>query len=117
MTKKEKIIIAVLSIIFVGVSLGAFWDLYGKQHICIGNCPSVPAQTDRTDRQAPPAPADGSSLRNDNKQAKAKVDEKLFSSCTEGATENKACKDCCDGLDQDVTVIQACKKSCNTIGQ
>lgn len=37
-SKKEKIIILVLAVIFVGVLLGAFWDLYGRKMFCNCNC-------------------------------------------------------------------------------
>jgi len=33
---KEKIIVAVLAVIFIGVVIGAFWDLYGRNLFC--NC-------------------------------------------------------------------------------
>lgn len=97
------------------VSLGAFWDLYGREHICVGNC--IKVETSLPNASQMPTNVKTTPTKGAKQQPKASVDPTLFSSCNTPGTLNKACKDCCDNLGQDVTVIQACKKSCNSIGQ
>jgi len=113
MSNKQKIIIYALTLVLVLVSFGAFWDLYAREHICIGNC--IKANTPLP--SASQASSTTTTSTNGGKQQpKANIDTSLYSTCT-ASIVNKACKDCCDSLAQDTAVIQACKKSCNTIGQ
>lgn len=71
-SKKEKIIIIVLAVIFIGILLGAFWDLYGKEAMTNYLCPSQ--NTELSDTQTP-ATNPGSITLPTNKQNNSKTTE------------------------------------------
>lgn len=102
---KEKILIIVLAIIFVLVLGGMVWDLYGKNMLTKKDITStVPAQTESvaTDSARP-------KQKNGEKPNNKQVDPTLYAKCTPLLNTQKAYKDCCDGLSDDL-IKKACKK-------
>ena len=101
-SKKQKIIISVLAIIFLIVLIGAFWDLYGKNMF---------NKTSQTTNTVSITPSPTSSA---NKQPKnSNVDTSKFTSCMTGITDKQSCKRCCEGLNLEMTLNETCRKECN----
>ena len=124
---KEKIIIAGLAFVFIIISLGAFWDMYLKNHVCFGDCvhrseisnqqgqniSSQPTNTTDNSKQPKQQKQDTSTSTDTMKQPKqdnAVVDSKLYASCTAKISDEKVYKTCCDSLTADDSVKKACKK-------
>ena len=114
---KEKVILGVLSVIFLAVSVGAFWDIYGKNMFAskeiLTPTPSISAVTPQ-----PTVPTNNQTQQNTNGKGNKppkdqQVDTSQFASCMTGLTTKKACKDCCDGLGLDATMNDTCRKTCN----
>ncbi|MEI7603795.1 MAG: hypothetical protein WCJ19_02140 [bacterium] len=105
-SKKEKIIIIVLAVIFVGVSLGAFWDLYGKNHVCFGDC----VQRSEINNTTTPQNTKPTDSTKQSKQDNITVDSSLYAACTSKISDEKEYKTCCDSLTSDDNVKKACKK-------
>ena len=113
----EKVIVGILSAIFLAVSVGAFWDLYGKNMFTsktvLTSTPSISAVTPQ-----PTVPTNNQTQQNTNGKSNKppkdqQVDTTQFNSCMTGLTTKKACKDCCDGLGLDAVINDTCRKTCN----
>lgn len=131
-SKKEKIIIIVLAVIFISVLLGAFWDLYGRKLLCSCDCISQNTELSN-DQQTVTTTKENTPVRNNqnvsnvhmtdqnNKQTNpdytTKPDPKTdnnvsyssYSTCLENTKDERAAKDCCDCLNADVSVRKACR--------
>ncbi|MEI6533494.1 MAG: hypothetical protein WCO06_06700 [Candidatus Roizmanbacteria bacterium] len=113
----EKVLIGTLTIIFITVFVGAFWDLYGKNILTKQVIP-VPTPTVSIISPQPTIPTNNQPQQNTNKKTNKppkdeQVDITTFVSCMTGLTTKKACKDCCDGLSLDATMNDTCRKTCN----
>jgi len=114
---KDKVIVGVLSVIFLAVSVGAFWDLYGKNMLSSKAIPT-PTPSISAVTPLPTVPKNNQTQENANGKGNKppkdqQVDTTQFASCMTGLTTKKACKDCCDGLGLDATLNDTCRKTCN----
>lgn len=114
---KEKVIVGVLSAIFLAVSVGAFWDLYGK-NMFTSKTVSTPTPSISAITPQPTIPTNNQTQQNTNSKGSKppknqQIDTTPFASCMTGLTTKKACKDCCDGLSLDATMNDTCRKTCN----
>lgn len=127
--KKQRIILAVLSTLFLVVFIGAFWDIYGRNLFC--NCDCGSGLQTQDNLAPPPRPEDGAATstvtnssnplteQNDQKQsgqvkADSNVDMSLYSQCLENTKDVQASKDCCDCLTGDASVHKACRDAAAT---
>lgn len=97
---KEKIIIAALIVILVGVGIFVAWDLWGKSFSY--NCPATTTTTSPSTATTSPSVKKGGN--------NSPVDAGLYASCTAKIADEKSYKQCCDTLTADDTVKKACKK-------
>lgn len=116
-SKKEKIIVIVLAIIFIGVLSGMIWDLYGNK--LSGKKSSVSQSTSlNSNSQATITPANKQNNEKQNKptttaNSALKTDSNIayssYSTCLENTKDGPTAKDCCDCLNADVSVRKACR--------
>lgn len=137
-SKKEKIIVTVLAIIFFAVLIGAFWDLYGRKLLTNSLCSPQNVvvnnnlQATTTDQQLnvnkneQPAPKNEqnnqqlatSTNSNTEKNPAPKTENNVayasYSTCLENAKDLAASKDCCDCLSGDASLHKACRDAAAT---
>lgn len=103
MTKKEKIIVIILGIIFLLVLIGALYDIYGTK-ILGNNIQTAPILGNITDNQKGQNVKNIKSPKTDNI-----VEYSSYSTCLENTKDGPNAKNCCDCLDADVSVRKACR--------
>ena len=114
---KEIVIIVILFVVFITISLAAFWDLYGEGMFS-KNEVSAPTPSITTLSPHPIIPSINQSQNSaDTKENKPlrnqQIDTTMFSSCMTDLTTKKECKDCCEGLNLDTATNDTCRKTCN----
>lgn len=135
MSKKQKIIISVLAAILLVISLGAFWDLYGKNFSYNCSKQSTALSTDSNAANVTNGTtANSESLTNSkggqkgSKQgskggaasvgtssANSSVSSAVYDSCINKTKDNPQCKDCCDCLSgADSATRTSCRNTCAT---
>jgi hypothetical protein len=124
-TTKEKVIIGVLSIIFVLVLGGMLMDVYGKNLF-----PTTQPQTTQVNESVSPTPmvSAGTKTIQNNATSKQKPVTKtpggntqdssiaysLYSTCLENTKDEPASKNCCDCLSGDAALHKACRDAAAT---
>lgn len=128
-SKKEKIILLVLAVVFLAVLLGAFWDIFGRKLLCNCGCDSkiineqargVQTATStpnggQRDPGGPGGPKDGvmnsasTVKQNKTNAVDASVSYTSYSQCIENTKDLPSSKDCCDCLSGDASVHKACR--------
>ncbi len=122
MNKKEKIIIGILSIIFVAVLGGATWDLYGRNLLTKKTSTAPVLNNNNVTQGVTPTNSQGKSKGGSqaaqpktNGQAKptgqtgTQVTYSTYSQCIENTKDLGSSKDCCDCLAADDSVRKACR--------
>jgi len=135
MSKKQKIIISILAVVFLIVLVGAFWDLYGKN--ISYNC-SQPSSAVSNNSQAVVPTSE--TVVTSNNQAISQTGQKgnkqgskgnatatitgatassansaVYESCINKTKDNPECKNCCDCLSgSDSATITSCRNTCAT---
>ncbi len=124
-TIKEKIIIGVLSIIFILVLGGMIWDIYGKKMFptaqskttqvvtTISPTPMVSTETKRNQNNATPGQKPATKTNGGNTQ-NTSIAYSLYSTCLENTKDESASKDCCDCLSGDASLHKACRDAAAT---
>lgn len=131
MSKKQKMAISALTVIFLAVLVGAFWDLYGRNLLCNCSC-SQQSSTEGSNSKAV-SPTSGSqavsgnqatlkSGQKGNKQGNKKnspsntaASSANYNSCINNTKDNSECKNCCDCLSgADSETRTACRNVCAT---
>ena len=106
MSKKEKIILGILGLVFLIVFFGMIWDLYGRslwdkymakqpveQTQFIDNGSSSPTNT----KSANGIKKENGTTKGTNKPF-SDVSYTTYSTCLENSKDDRTCKDCCDCL-------------------
>ena len=137
MSKKQKIVIAILAVIFLAVLVGAFWDLYGKKLLCNCNCSQQSSTADSNSQAANPTNNTGAAIENQatlkdgqkgNKQgtknnatttsnasSTTAANSATYDSCINKTKDNPECKNCCDCLSgANGETRTACRNTCAT---
>lgn len=124
-SSKEKIIIGVLSIIFILVLGGMIWDVYGKKMFptaqtqttqvitTISPTPVVSTETKRNQNNATPGQKPATKATGAGKQDSS-VSYSLYSTCLENTKDEPTSKDCCDCLSGDASLHKACRDAAAT---
>lgn len=139
-SKRRKVIVSILAIVFVVVSFAAFWDLYGKKMFC--SCDCAAQKSTETGGSRATTAADGASAVSGGGQAASVNGQKgskqggkngvtqagsatastasatgsaAYDSCINKTKDNPQCKDCCDCLSgTDSATRTACRNTCAT---
>jgi len=135
--KKEKIIVTILAIIFIGVLAGAFWDLYGRKLLTNSLCSSQNAvnsnlqaittqknlnlntneqivpKNEQDNKQAATS-TNSDTKKNPAPKTESNVAYASYSTCLENTKDLPASKDCCDCLSGDASVHKACRDAAAT---
>ncbi|MEI6650288.1 MAG: hypothetical protein WCL23_02505 [Candidatus Moraniibacteriota bacterium] len=136
-SKRRKMLVSILVVVFIVVLLGAFWDLYGRKMFCSCDCSSQQSAQGSGSQAA--ASAGGKSAvsgdqaasvggQKGNKQggktgttqtgsasasATSATGSAAYDSCINKTTDNPQCKDCCDCLSgTDSATRTACRNTC-----
>jgi len=135
MSKKQKITISILAVVFLVLLVGAFWDLYGKN--ISYNCSQPSLATNNSVQVATPVANEtttsnnqvvkqtgqkGSKQGNKGNSATATTEattssanSAVYDSCVNKTKDNPQCKDCCDCLSgADSTTRTSCRNTCAT---
>lgn len=138
-SKRRKVVVTVLAVVFVGVVCGAFWDLYGRRMFCSCDC-ATQKTAEGDDSQVAAAAngttgASGSQAASGTGQKGGKQGGKngattasttsasttsatgsvAYDSCINKTKDNPQCKDCCDCLSgTDSATRTACRNTCAT---
>lgn len=135
--KIEIIVVIVLTISFIGVLLGATWDLYAKNLLCKCNCNSavVAVNSNVNSMSGINSSADVPSVLNVQKPDQNQQNTNTasnqtkplnpagkantvayasYSTCIENTKDLAASKDCCDCLSGDASVHKACRDTAAT---
>lgn len=102
----EKVIIVVLTIIFLTLLMGSFWDLYGK------------GMLDNVGKISPVAGIGNTPTTGTPKKTESKTDGNVaystYSQCLENTKSVQESKDCCDCLGADSNTRKACRDAAAT---
>lgn len=135
MSKKQKIIILILSAVFLVVLVGAFWDLYGKN--LSYNCSQPSSALGNISQTVTPASETSATTNNQavsqtgqksNKQGgkgnattstvgttTSSANSAVYDFCINKTKDNPQCKDCCDCLSgADSATRTSCRNTCAT---
>ena len=135
MSKKQKIIILILAVVFLVVLVGAFWDLYGKN--LSYNCSQPSSAVGNISQTVTPASETAVTSNNQavsqtgqkgNKQGgkgnattgatgttTSSANSAVYDSCINKTKDNPECKDCCDCLSgADSATRTTCRNTCAT---
>jgi len=118
MTNIEKIIIGILSVVFVVVLGAATWDLYGRNLFTTKISSRVESNINIATQSGKPANTQGKNkgIKQPGKQNSAnqskptgQTNYSTYSQCIENTKDLGSSKDCCDCLAADGSVRKACR--------